>query len=365
MLNQLAYQIEQAYDRLKWAIRRKLGLSPIKILPYMGYGTSTRFYVLGRVLADYNVSPATKTDRIWRNIVNMIRRFRSHEIPRARVQAEFQNQKAVTQANEEGHFRCQLELQTPVISNEIWHDVTLTLPDPPGPSTGPTVGRVLVPPSDAEFGVISDLDDTVIQTNVLSVLQAARNTFLRNAYTRLEFPGVAAFYQALQRGTGRSVNPIFYVSNMPWNLYDLMHDFFDIRHIPHGPMFLINLGLTDTHFIRESGRAHKREHINRILDTYPDLPFILIGDAGEEDPVIYFDTLETYPERIRAIYIRDIPGNENEAAIRDLIVEAAQLHVDLVLVPDTLAAAEHAAQQGFITLDSVEKIRAEIQETGE
>ena len=66
--------------------------------------------------------------------------------------------------------------------------------------------------------MISDLDDTVIQTNVLSILQTARNTFLHNAYTRLAFPGVAAFYQALQHGTGSCANPIFYVSNMPWNL---------------------------------------------------------------------------------------------------------------------------------------------------
>lgn len=93
-----------------------------------------------------------------------------------------------------------------------------------------------MPPAKAKFGVISDLDDTVIQTNVLSVLQAAHNTFLHNAYTRLAFPGVAAFYQALQQGQDGSMNPIFYVSNMPWNLYDLMNDFFDMRHIPRGPI---------------------------------------------------------------------------------------------------------------------------------
>lgn len=362
-LNMLVHQVEQQYDRLKWSLRRRLGLGPIEILAYDGYGNASNLFVIGRVMADYNVSSARNTDSIWRNIINTLRRFRSHEIPFARIQATFQQQQTTVQADQEGHFRAEIELTEPLASDRLWHDVELTVVAPPGPPATPTTGRVLVPPTGAEFGVISDLDDTVIQTNVLRVAQAARNTFLRNAYTRLAFPGVATFYQALHKGVDRGPNPIFYVSNMPWNLYDLMHDFFEIRHIPHGPMFLTNLGLTDTHFIRRSGREHKLEHIYQVLDTYPDLAFILIGDAGEEDADIYFETLQNHPGRIKAIYIRDLPGNENEAAIQNLIKEAASLHVDLVLVPDTLAAAEHAAQQGFIPASSVEEIRTEIQQT--
>ena len=125
-------------------------------------------------------------------------------------------------------------------------------------------------------------------------------------------------------------------------------------------MFLTDIGLTDTHFIRESGRLHKLDQIRQILETYPDLPFILIGDAGEEDPAIYVKTLQRYAGRIKAIYIRDIPGHANEEALRQLIGETAELGVDLVLVPDSLAAAIHAAQQGFITPEAVDAVRAEI-----
>ena len=139
-----------------------------------------------------------------------------------------------------------------------------------------------------------------------------------------------------------------------------MADFFEIRHIPPGPMFLTDLGLTDTHFVRESGRLHKLDQIRQLLETYPDLPFILIGDAGEEDPAIYVETLQRYVGRIKAIYIRDVLGHANEESIRQLIGKTAKLDVDLVLVPDTLAAALHAAQQGFITPEAVDTIRAEI-----
>ena len=360
-LNHLAHAIEQQYDRLKWKLRTKLGIGPVKILPYDGYGTRSKATILGRIVADYTVSPATQTDSVWRNIVNMFRRFNSHEIPFATVQARYQNQRVVTQANDEGYFRVEIDLPAPLSTDRLWHEVELTLVNSPGPVVGPAIGQVMVPPARAEFGVISDLDDTVIQTNVLSILQTARNTFLHNAYSRLAFPGVAAFYEALQQGTGSGVNPIFYVSNMPWNLYDLMNDFFEIRHIPRGPMLLTDIGLTDSHFIREPGRLHKLEHIHRLLDTYPDLPFILIGDAGEEDPTIYFETLQRYAGRIKAVYIRDLPESKNQEAIRQLMIETTELGVDLVLVPDTLAAAIHAAQHGFITPEAVAIIQAEIE----
>ncbi len=357
-LNSLIHQIEQIYDRFKWAVRRRLGISPVTILSYDGYGTPTHLHLLGRVVADYNVSPAAGPASLWRNIRNMIRRFRSHEIPYARVQASFYDHHIVAQADQEGHFRIESELQTPLPADQLWHTLELTMLEPAKLAAKPATGRVLIPSPSAAFGVISDLDDTVIQTNVVSKIKAVRNTFLRNAHTRLAFPGVSAFYQALHQD---GKNPLFYVSNMPWNLHDLMRSFFEIQHIPPGPMRLTDLGLTESHLLRPSGRAHKLGHIFHILDTFPDLPFILIGDAGEEDSSIYVKTLQTYPDRIKAIYIRDIPGHRNAAAIQDLIHEAAQLHVDLVLTQDTLGAAEHAAEHGFITSQAIENVRAAIQ----
>ena len=71
----------------------------------------------------------------------------------------------------------------------------------------------------AVYGVISDIDDTVLQSKATSYLQAARLLFLENARTRLPFAGVAAFYQAMQKGLGNQFNPIFYVSSSPWNVF--------------------------------------------------------------------------------------------------------------------------------------------------
>src|SRR5687768_17759104 len=95
---------------------------------------------------------------------------------------------------------------------------------PPSPGGGRvrSKGHVLVPYG-ARFGVISDLDDTVVRSSATSVLKMACIVVRNNAHTRLPFEGVAAFYRALQLGpASESSNPIFYVSSSPWNSYDIL-----------------------------------------------------------------------------------------------------------------------------------------------
>src|SRR5438094_509829 len=70
-----------------------------------------------------------------------------------------------------------------------------------------SAGRVRVLGDTPALGVISDLDDTVIQSRMTSFFQAVRTVMLGNARTRLPFPGVAAFYRALEAGgDGRRMN---------------------------------------------------------------------------------------------------------------------------------------------------------------
>jgi len=80
-----------------------------------------------------------------------------------------------------------------------------------------------------------------------------------------------------------------------------------------------------------------------ILDSFPDLPFVLIGDSGERDPEIYRDIVKEYPARIRAIYIRSINKHPSRLAAIDRLIEEIR-HTDsqLVLTPDSEFAAAHA-----------------------
>jgi phosphatidate phosphatase APP1 len=186
----------------------------------------------------------------------------------------------------------------------------------------------------------------------------ARMVLLANARTRLPLAGVAAFYRALQGGAnGMSPAPFFYVSSSPWNLYDLFVHFMEIHDIPAGPLLLRDLGLSQGVLIQSSHAAHKRDQIDRLLQHYPDLNFILIGDSGQRDPEIYRQVVIDFPGRIRAIYIRDTSVAKRSEVVETMAHELSRQGVDMLLIQNTVAAAEHAAAHGLIDAATLPAIR--------
>lgn len=364
----IAYVLESGFDLFTHTVLGRFDRGDqIVIVPYRGYGTPQQLYLRGRVLQDAGIAPARETDSVWRNLLNMYRRFESDEVAGARLMARFQEVTEEVVTNDEGFFEVQLTPAQPP-EGKLWHDVTLTLIDPPqrGPDSAMPVnatGRALVPAAGAQFGVISDIDDTVVKSQATDLLQMLRIVFLGNAHTRLPFKGVAAFYRALQAGAGDvSENPIFYVSSSPWNLYDLLQEFFKLRGIPLGPIALRDYGISRHEMLPIEHSDHKLDAIRRILDTYPDLPFVLIGDSGQEDPEIYRDVVDAYPGRILAVYIRSVhPDPTRIDAVNRLAEEIAAAGSALVLADDTLQAARHAAERGWITTDALSEIRDEMQ----
>jgi phosphatidate phosphatase APP1 len=147
------------------------------------------------------------------------------------------------------------------------------------------------------------------------------------------------------------VNPFFYVSKSPWNLYAPLMEYLEVQGLPLGPLALRDFGLR-----RE--KEHKRKTIEDILATYPKLKFILSGDSGEHDPEIYADIVRRHPERIRVIYIRSVDP-KRVVQIERLINEVAKTGCQLVLAPEAEPAAAHAAAEGLIQASELRKVRAE------
>jgi hypothetical protein len=146
---------------------------------------------------------------------------------------------------------------------------------------------------------VSDIDDTVIQSRVSNFLQAARTVMLGNARTRLPFPGVAAFYQALRAGvSGKENNPIFYVSSSPWNIHDVIAEFMDIQKILKGPLILRDWDINFAALSGERHMAHKAVAIRNLMELYPRLQFILVGDTSQHDPDIYREIVGEFPNRV-------------------------------------------------------------------
>ena len=360
-LQALIGRADRLSDGLRLRVRKVQGFDdPLMIVPYLGYGTLDKLLLSGRVLEDEGFIPATDADRAWRNLINMYKRFETDEVPGARVRALFQGVEHEAVTDEEGYFSLELKPVQP-LGLQPWQEVELELLDPPSRNGQPVraTARVLVPSVTAKFGTISDVDDTVISTNVTNKLKMILTVILLNEHTRKPFEGVAAFYRALQKGaSGSDDNPIFYVSNSAWNLYSLLVEFLNVQKIPLGPLLLRDFG--DHLFFSKDHDDHKRSSIKRILETFPHLPFVLIGDSGEQDPEIYRETVKEYPNRIRVIYIRSIHRAPSRlAAIDKLIEEVRQTGSQLVLTPDSEFAAAHAAAEGLISTGELSAIRSE------
>ncbi|MGB4400941.1 MAG: phosphatase domain-containing protein [Daejeonella sp.] len=361
--------VEEKFDKLYFDLRKQLKLNdPLQIVMYRSYGTVNRLYIKGRVLENKGVNAASDRDTVFHNLVNMYHRFQSDEIPGATLKVKFQDQEHTVITDDEGYFKLNLAPETPINPTDMWHEIDVELIEAPVDFEAglKCEAQVLVPPIDAEYGIISDIDDTIVHTSATDVLAMSRKVFLHNAKTRMPFPGVSEFYKSLQLGrNGKRNNPFFYVSSSPWNMYDLLKDFLDLNQIPEGPLLLRDFGLQDNKFISTGHMGHKFKEIENILLTYPHLNFVLIGDSGQEDPAIYHEVVKKFPGRILAIYIRDVQLADREKIAME-ISSKLQEHVELLIVDNTVEAAEHAARTGLIFTQAIpEIVKDKKQDTGE
>ncbi|MDQ4139913.1 MAG: DUF2183 domain-containing protein [Bacteroidota bacterium] len=356
-------QIEEQFDDLTFKLRKRLNyFHPVQIVPYRSYGTQNRLYIKGRVLENKGIAQAQDKDTILNNLLNMYKRFESDEVMNARLKITFQGQVHEIVSDREGYFVLNIQPSTPLPLDNVWHPIEIKLIDAPVPFTEDiqATTEVLVPPPDAEYGIISDIDDTIIYSNAYSTLGMSRIVFLNNARTRLPFAGVSEFYKSLQLGrNGKRNNPFFYVSSSPWNMYDLLKDFMDLNQIPAGPLLLRDFGLMQNKLIGSSHMGHKFKEIQNILLTYPELNFVLIGDSGQEDANIYREVVKQFPSRILAIYIRDVQLPEREKIALAVSEDMKNQEVPMLVVDNTVEAAEHAAKIGLIFQEAIPAIETD------
>jgi phosphatidate phosphatase APP1 len=360
------YAMKTHFSKAKLWFGIQSGLvQSVMILPYKGFGNTNEIYFLGRVLRDRGISTSNLEDKKWQNFKKMYKRFMSWEIPRVQVKAEFQGITQTVTTDDEGYFEIHLQSPTPFNLNSPWQDVNLELLDQVVNNQGKVraSNKVFIPLINTGFGVISDIDDTIVPTGATRLWTMLKTTFLGNAHTRLPFPGVVEFYQALAKGNADQVShPFFYVSSSPWNLYDFLMEFLEIHGIPKGPLMLRDLGLSREQFIAGSHWEHKLKQVEKIFEIEKHLQFVLIGDSGQHDPEIYLQVVKDYPERVKIIYIRDIIASR-QADLLAIEAELKDLGVPMLLIKDTSEAASHAAAQGWIPDGAMDRIQAAAEDT--
>ena len=150
------------------------------------------------------------------------------------------------------------------------------------------------------FGVsiISDIDDTIKDSQVGNRRELLHNTFLR------EFRSVEGMADVYSQWADLGAN-FHYVSSSPWQLFEALQALNTDLGFPSGTMHLRDFRLRDE-IIRRFLRRGKATVIQKLVDSMPDRDFVLVGDSGEKDPRIYHKICRRYPDRVRGVFIRSV-----------------------------------------------------------
>jgi len=280
------------------------GLGKPEIDPYFGHATPSTIILRGRVLSRKIKKETNEVEAdasLWTNFKAMVALFNTREMSGVRITCLGEE----TLTDEEGYF----ELVLPRPNDQTgWVEYEVCFGD------GDDCAKLtaLLPATKAEFGIISDIDDTLIKTDAWSLRRNLWNSMTGNTHSRYVFPDAIQLIQSLHK----QVNPVFYVSSSPWNLHGFLTEIFDRAGLVRGPKFLRILGISESKFITGKRGHHKGEAIDEILAANPELTFILMGDTGQHDAYVYHEVLKRHPGRIRQVILRaPLPGLSKENQI--------------------------------------------------
>ncbi len=294
--------VEDAWNTALGGVLARRGWQPT-VVAYDGYGGPGWVRVLGRAVltpaSDGGVGAAVddlKRRRGWRN-------FLTAEAAGTEVLITVGTARHIVRTDRSGLL--DVRLPAPGLQPG-WCEITLTARD-----AEPVLGRVFVVEGRETFGIVSDIDDTVITTFLPRPLIAAYTTFVLREEARRPVKGMAALYAGLLRDHPGA--PTVYVSTGAWNAAASLTRFLGRHRFPDGPLLLTDWGPTNTGWFR-SGQDHKRECLRRLAEDFPRIRWLLIGDDGQHDPSLYTEFAYDRPEHVRAIAIRQLTAGEHVLA---------------------------------------------------
>lgn len=217
--------------------------------------------------------------------------------------------------------------------------IPLTVTDPDG---GILLRRIEQPlPASASLLVVSDIDDTVLVSDVPAKRKLLFNSLFRSLKGRQPVPGTQEIYRKLYNISGADALFV-YLSASPAAMERFIAGFLADRHFPPG-LLITGDGVSYT---KQKTFDHKTSWLHRLETLFPTTPMLLVGDAGEQDPEIYSDFASAKGARITGIVIRRVGRFDGirETRIRERCA-AAGVHLLVWSEPDEFRAG--LATMGF------------------
>ena len=314
---------------------------------YRGYANEQELIVMGHVFKPTNKKDYDFLSKSLKNASSVINMYRIKTHSNADVYLTINNTNIHTKTLHDGYFKFCIPIAPSDKYGWMDYEVSIIHND-----KTITCRESYVRPYKGDLGIISDIDDTFLVSYTLNPLKKLYHLLFRNLNSRKVFEDVTAHYQALSE-SGRSnkseKNAFFYVSSSEWNLYRFLIKFTELHNLPKAVLLLKDIKTSLTNFLW-SGRGqhnHKFEKIKHILEFYPDLQYVLLGDDSQHDPYLYESISKIFPLTVKAIYIRQTRKNKKKKVLATL-ENLASLNVAVCYFKDSHEAIAHSNAIGLI-----------------
>jgi phosphatidate phosphatase APP1 len=319
------------------------------LLTYRGYGHAGRICIQGHVFRGMALQRPTRRKRTLRQLITLIKMFTVRTVPQARVGLQFRpgGQMWVVTTDDAGFFQFEL---TPPQQAPGWHRARITLLEHEyQPEREISVSAEYYQSGPAPYGVISDIDDTLLVSHIGKFWRNAYLLLTRSSTGRKPFQGAVKLYCALTEDQAPP-RPLFYVSSSEWNLYEFLLRFMQHHGLPKGVLQLRDIKDHWRDFFRPEQRnhRHKLEKMRHLLQFFPQLSFLLLGDNSQHDPALYRELAEEFPQQVKAVYIRQVRRRRRAYAEQHL--EAIrQKGIPAQLFQHSAQVHQHVKDQGWVS----------------
>ena len=147
---------------------------PMTIRPYLSYSNERKIHIKGRVLEDEGII-VMEENTMLENLFNNLKGFETDEAKHAKIIINYKDQVIETHTDNDGYFEVEIEVDQKPTEGEYleWDSASIIAPDFKNEKGEIVENKIslLLPHKDTDHIVVSDIDDTILITNVNSFLK--------------------------------------------------------------------------------------------------------------------------------------------------------------------------------------------------